>query len=73
MMWSFLSRDGTRYFKNPKYITDEVSGNVTMKFPSVYFKGFIDRSTNAAEQGPIIFDPTMEVSFICRQFVAMIN
>jgi len=61
MMWSFLSRDGTKYFKNPKFITDEVTGNVTMKFPSVYFKGYIDRSSLVDEQGPIVFDPNMEV------------
>ncbi|CAG5112442.1 Oidioi.mRNA.OKI2018_I69.chr2.g6658.t1.cds [Oikopleura dioica] len=61
MLWSFLSRDGTRYFKNPKLITDEVTGNVTMKFPSVYFKGYIDRSSDEAQQGPIIFDPNMQV------------
>ena len=73
MMWSFLSRDGTRYFKNPKLITDEVTGNSTMKFPSVYFKGYIDRSTNVDEQGPIIFDPDMEVRFSFKELLTFGN
>ena len=70
MLWSFLSRDGTRYFKNPKLITDEVTGNVTMKFPSVYFKGYIDRSSDEAQQGPIIFDPNMQVRYFEAQTVS---
>lgn len=73
MMWSFLSRDGTKYFKNPKLITDEISGNTTMKFPSVYFKGYIDRSNLVDEQGPIVFDPDMEVLFVCRKTAHLLN
>ena len=73
MMWSFLSRDGTKYFKNPKLITDEISGNTTMKFPSVYFKGYIDRSTLPDEQGPIVFDPNMEVLFVSQKSASFVH
>ena len=40
-LWSFLSREGTRVYKK----ADPTK--------SSYFKGYIDRSTNIAEQGPI--------------------
>merc|ERR1712110_32895 len=63
MLWSFYSREGTRVYKPKKCFLDE---NDEMKcvWRSSYFKGFIDRSLNATEAGPIEWSTDFETKLI---------
>ena len=62
-----MSREGTTAYKPKKCFLDE---NEEMKcvYKSSYFKGFLDRSTNAEEQGSIDFstDFETEIDYTCE-------
>lgn len=68
MLWSFYSREGTRVYKPKKCFLDEETEQVKCVWRSSYFKGFIDRSTNKNETGPIEYntDFETEVDYSCE-------
>lgn len=55
MLWSFLSREGTKLDRGSRCTTDPNTGEIKCSWKSSYFKGFLDRSPNANEQGPISY------------------
>lgn len=68
LLWSFYSREGTAAYKPKKCFLDEVTSELKCVWRSAYFKGFIDRSSNANETGPIVWDTNFqtEVDYTCE-------
>ena len=61
-LWSFYSREGTRVYKPKKCFYEDPDAQTGFKcvWRSSYFKGFLDRSLNATETGPIEYREDFE-------------
>jgi len=59
MLWSFLSREGTKLWK-PRKCFELPDGEIKCVWRSSYYKGIIDRSGNKDEQGPIEYNTNFQ-------------
>lgn len=68
MLWSFLSREGTKLNKPPRCEENADTGEETCVWRSSYFKGFVDRSDEKDKQGPIEYrtDFQTEEDYSCE-------
>lgn len=60
MLWSFMSREGTKLWKPRKCEEDPETNEIKCVWRSSYYKGFVDRSTNPSEQGPIEYNTNFQ-------------